>query len=49
MSVEKRLVDGDVLDSDDPFRFQFLDAVDQQHRIAVWKNFPDRLNIHDRH
>ena len=34
---------------DDPFRLQLLDAVDQQHRVAVRKDVPDRLDIHEGH
>ena len=49
MPHEKRLVDGDVLDADDALRFQFLDAVHQQHRIAVRKNVADGLDVQRRH
>jgi glutamate carboxypeptidase len=47
MTREKRLIDGDILDPDDAFFLQLLNAVNQQHRVAVGKNVPDRLDIHD--
>ena len=42
MPDKKGLVDGDVLDGDNPlFALQFQNAVDQQKRIAVRQNLQD--------
>ncbi len=39
---KKRLVDGDVLDANNAFGFQFVDPIHQQKRVAMRQNFADR-------
>src|SRR5687767_7059962 len=39
MPIEKRLIDGDILERDDPFiRIDLDDAVDQEKRVSMRKN-----------
>ena len=45
MTRKERLIDGHVLDADDALRFQFLDAVHQQKRIAVRQDFADGVDV----
>ena len=45
MAREERLVHGHVLDADDAFGLQFLDAVHQKERIAVRQDFADGVNV----
>src|ERR1022692_1249735 len=46
MAVEKRFVDGDVLDRHDAlFALQLQHAVNQQKRITVRQNFQDVVNV----
>ena len=46
MPDKKGLVDGDVLDGDNPlFALQFQNAVDQQERVSVRQNFKDFVDI----
>src|ERR1700739_2301930 len=43
---KERLVDGDVLDGNDPFpALQFEDAVNEQKRVAVWQNLQDLVDV----
>ena len=49
MAGKKRLIHGDILNADDAIGLQLLNAVHQQHGIAVREDVADRLNIHDRH
>ena len=49
MTAKERLIGSHVLDANDAFRLQFLDTIHQQHRIAVGKDLPDRLDIHAWH
>jgi hypothetical protein len=45
MALEKRLIDGDVLEPDNAFRaLDFQNAVNQQERITVWKKAHDIHN-----
>src|SRR6202040_3008785 len=49
MPIEKRFVDGDVLDGYDAlFAFQLEHAVNQQQRIPVGQNLQDVVNIERR-
>jgi hypothetical protein len=42
MALEKRLIDGDVLQPDNTFlTLDFKDAVNQQKRITMWQNAHD--------
>ena len=46
MTLKKMLVDGDILDANSPLAdFELDDAIDQQERKAVRKNFLDRDGI----
>ena len=47
--VEKRLVDGDILDADNPFRLEFEDAIDKQERVAMRQDLPDLIDIQNGH
>ena len=49
MPVEKRLIHGDILDADNPFGFEFDDAIDQQKRVAMRQDLPDLVNIQNGH
>ncbi len=49
MAHKERLIDGDVLDSDDALLFQLQDGIHQKHRIAMRQNVADLLDVEKGH
>jgi hypothetical protein len=49
MAHEERLIDGDVLDTDDALFLELQDLIHQQHGIAVRKNLADRHDVEEWH
>ena len=49
VSVEKWFVDGDVLDADDPFRFELDDLIHQQKWVPMRQYPPNLVNVQNGH
>jgi hypothetical protein len=49
MTVEKRLVDGHVLNTDNAFGLEFDDSIHQQKRVPMRQYSPDLVNIQNGH